>query len=184
MSGNKSSRKGSGYERNIANNYLTDWCEFEIIRTPMSGAWAGTSADLIPRRRDDYNLFPLTIECKKTESWDFFQILNEQGVFHTEWLPQLSRELYSDIEQTGIQNRIPLLIFSKNFRPDYIAIPNMFVSKIALTKTNVFVRTDYNQDYHPSFGIGFRIFKLEDFISIHTYKQFLDSCQDAFPYDI
>ena len=76
------------------------------MRTPMSGAWQGCDADLWPK--DPTQPFPLAVECKKTQGWDFNQIMQGKGVFY-DWLQQT-------IDQSISPSRIPVLVFSANYR--------------------------------------------------------------------
>lgn len=113
-----SSRKGKVYENKIA-KVLSEWCGFKLIRTPMSGAWQGTAGDIKPKNNTES--FPFTIECKNTESWNFHQIFKGRGEFYT-WVDQAVREAKEDREIASEQ-RIPILIFSTNFAPNYVSFP-------------------------------------------------------------
>lgn len=114
--GKMSINKGSEYERSIA-RLLSTWAGFKLIRTPMSGAWSGTSGDIIPENSALH--FPFLVECKKQENWCFEAILAGNGCFY-DWLGQLDGEVSVDKLMTGL-TRIPLLIFSRNHKPNYIA---------------------------------------------------------------
>lgn len=118
MSGKKSSNKGKDYERKIA-KLLSDWCGFELIRTPMSGAWQGTAGDIIPKDRSKH--FPFLVECKKQENWSLEQILESHGPFSS-WVTQVQQELVKDLSN-GHNVKSFLLIFTRNNKPDYIACP-------------------------------------------------------------
>jgi hypothetical protein len=113
-----SGNKGKEYERLIAKK-LSKWAGFELIRTPMSGAWQGTAGDIKPKH--DTVDFPFTIECKKDENWRFEQIMVGNGPFY-KWLEQAEREAVEDSQMTG-QSKIPVVIFSRNYVDDFIAFP-------------------------------------------------------------
>jgi len=120
-----SSNKGKVYERKIA-KILSKWCGFELIRTPMSGAWQGTAGDIKPKQNElalhlSGLSFPFTVECKNTKSWQFHQIFKREGEFYS-WVKQVEREVDED-ESMSNQEKYPLLIFSANYAPDYIAFP-------------------------------------------------------------
>ena len=118
MSGKKSKDKGRNYELSIAKAW-SEYTGLEIIRTPMSGAWAGTSGDLLPKNREQN--FPFVIECKKQEDWNLFQVIKGEGEFY-KWVDQVISEVRKDLEITK-QERFPLVMFSKNYQPDFIACP-------------------------------------------------------------
>ena len=61
--------------------------------------------------------FPLSVECKKEEGWDFIQLLkgSSSTIFHR-WWEQSSSD-------AALWNKIPVVVFSKNFAPDFIMYP-------------------------------------------------------------
>lgn len=117
MPGKKSSDKGKTFERRIA-KVLSDWCGIELIRTPMSGAWQGTSGDILPKSRSQF--FPFLIECKNQEDWSLEQLLAGVGPFQS-WLKQVYQEMERDVAM-GHECKSFLLIFTRNHKPDYIAM--------------------------------------------------------------
>lgn len=122
-----SSDKGKSYERKIA-KALSIWCGFELIRTPMSGGWQGTSGDIKPK--DATKLFPFVLECKKQEQWNMEQILSNEGSFFA-WIKQAEAEIIKD-RQNGIDCVAYMLIFSRNHKPDYVALPYHIVADLTL----------------------------------------------------
>lgn len=106
----KSTAKGARFEREIVRIFRQHWgVEFE--RTPQSGGWGRfrTKGDLVanPEVHPDW---PFYVEVKKQERWE----LSLQ-------IPDLLEGWWDkSVDQAGEENRIPLLIFSKNFAPKYI----------------------------------------------------------------
>lgn len=115
--GSRSDTKGKNYERYVA-GMLAEWVGLDLIRTPMSGAWSGTAGDITLRGPGE---FPLTVECKKDESWDLYQLLVGTGPFDS-WVDQLLRETAEDSALAG-RVKHPVLLFTKNYKPDYVAVP-------------------------------------------------------------
>lgn len=113
-----SGNKGKTYELYVAKR-LSKWAGFKLIRTPMSGAWQGTSGDIKPK--DSSIDFPFTVECKKTENWKFEQIMSGVGPFF-DWVEQAEREAVIDGHNCH-SARWPIVIFSRNYEKDYIAFP-------------------------------------------------------------
>ena len=109
--GKYSKDKGSAFERKIA-KILSEAFGVELVRTPMSGGWGRleTKGDLVTR--DD---FPYHVECKKREGWTLDCLLSGKGDKKLEgWWAQTKEQCP--------ENKIPLLVFSKNFAPTYVRI--------------------------------------------------------------
>lgn len=119
-----SDAKGKAYERKIS-KLLSEWCGFELIRTPMSGGWQGTAGDIIPKNRSQH--FPFVVECKnrKASAWSMEQILAGNGQF-PDWVFQCEQEIIKDNEN-GHPVSTFLLIFTRNNKPDYIALPTAYM---------------------------------------------------------
>jgi hypothetical protein len=110
-----SKHKGSEYELKIA-KVLSDWWGEPFRRTPMSGGlhWREdnrVSGDIVT---PPDSVFPYNIECKKREEWSFDQLIKGTGEIESYWEQ-------CDRDARGIRRK-PLLIFSKNFNPDYIML--------------------------------------------------------------
>ena len=125
MMGGKTSRnKGSGYERKIA-KVLTEWWGEKFFRTPLSGGHQDMSqemnvaGDIITK---DVN-FPFHLELKKHEGWCLEQVLisPKQGKIG-DWF----RQAKSDCKP----GKIPFLIFSKNYFPDFFLFERESVESI------------------------------------------------------
>lgn len=155
----KSGDKGKSYELKISKR-LSAWCGFELIRTPMSGAWQGTAGDIKPKQED--RLFPFVIECKKDESWSMEQVLAGNGKFPA-WLQQANDEIAQDAAH-GRHAKSFMLIFSRNFKADYIAVP--LTSAPLLPLNHVIVHNT---------PIAVVIYQLDDFITTITYDAFVAS---------
>lgn len=152
----KSGDKGKGYERKIAQR-LSDWCGIELIRTPMSGAWPGTSGDILPKVR--HQSFPFLIECKKEEDWCLEQVLAGNGLFHREWLVEIPEKITKD-ESHGHPIGAWMLIFSRNRKPDYIAYPLSLIPEGWQTVNVLTLRTATTP---------LVVMELEQFLQLYTY---------------
>ena len=113
--GINSKAKGSKYERAIA-RALGDWYGEEFHRVPQSGGlrW-GTDTRVagdITTHID--STFPFTVECKKREEWNLEQLLKGTGDVEGWWQQSL--------KDSKRVNLLPMLIFAKNFSPDYVMI--------------------------------------------------------------
>ncbi len=102
-----SRRKGHNFERQVRNILKEAW-EMELERTPLSGGWGKmqTAGDIVGKED-----FPLYIECRKQEGWQLDQLFKEKGILWTWW-----DEVIGKAEE---ENRIPLLIFTRNHSPIY-----------------------------------------------------------------
>lgn len=110
-----SKQKGSEYERKIA-KILSKWWGEEFNRTPMSGGlhWKQdnrVAGDIVT---PPDSVYPWTTECKKRQEWDLEQVLKGTGDVEKWW-----SQAVGDGERVGLR---PLLIFSKNFAPDYVML--------------------------------------------------------------
>lgn len=167
MPGIKSSDKGKNYERTIARE-LSKWCGFELIRTPMSGAWPGTSGDILPKNRSQF--FPFLVECKKVEGWTMEQIMSGNGLF-SEWVEQVYAEMERD-RAMGHDCESFLLIFSRNRKPDYIATRYADVSGWILGAANHMIVYSHETLY---------VCELTDFLSAISYNTILSSVRSYEP---
>lgn len=116
--GKMSLNKGQNFERQVA-KIFSDWSGVKLVRTPLSGAWEGCEVDIWPENPEVY--WPLAIECKKAESWNMDQVMEGVGPVY-DWLKQAEQQAKEWGDRTG-KTRIPVLVFSRNRRPTYVAIP-------------------------------------------------------------
>lgn len=121
--GINSKHKGSEYERKIA-RILGAWYGEEFHRVPQSGGlrWGDDTrvAGDITTHVD--SSFPFTVECKKREEWTLEQLLKGTGDLESWWAQSIN-----DSERV---NLLPMLIFSKNFSPNYIMLQESVFSKL------------------------------------------------------
>lgn len=116
--GKHARNKGSSFEREVARlvSKLFFGKEEELKRTPRSGASPLIFGDCY-YPADPLN-FPLIIECKKEEGWEFHHIFNDSSLIWSWW-----RQVYEDftkcVKSTG-RTRAPVVIFSKNHYPVFI----------------------------------------------------------------
>lgn len=105
--------KGSEYERKIA-TVLGSWWGEKFHRTPASGGlhWKDdnrVAGDIVTPVQSK---FPYTTECKKRNEWDLEQVLKGTGDVEKWW-----KQAVEDSERVQLK---PILIFSKNFAPNYL----------------------------------------------------------------
>ncbi len=105
--GKRSKRKGSSYERNIANRFKEVYKE-DLVRTPQSGGFAKKSVKADGFRGDivlsSDKEFLLHIECKNTMTWAL-----------SKWIEQA--------ENDCPESKKPIIIFHKhNTSKNYVTI--------------------------------------------------------------
>jgi len=153
-------RKGSSFERQVA-KIFSDWSGVRLVRTPMSGAWEGCEVDIWPENPEVY--WPLAIECKKSEAWNMDQIMERTGLFFS-WIYQAIGQAKEWSDRTG-NIRLPLLVFSRNFRPIYVAVPMGLLVLLPYQATSLGVLVSPTQK--------FIILSLNDFLSNIKYSGIL-----------
>jgi len=120
--GKSSKIKGANYERKIS-KLFEEWFKkhdpkASIARTPQSGGHSklaedwNMSSDLTCNNPD----FPFLIECKCNEAWDIRDLFKIKGLVFTSWWPQATK-------QSSTTDKIPLLVFTKKYHPDFVAMP-------------------------------------------------------------
>ena len=116
-------QKGFNYERYIAEKFSKPF-NMEFRRIPLSGGWDKEyiSGDIMCM--EDKN-FPFSIECKRNEAIDFMPIFKnfEKSAIFSFW-----KQCEEDAKVCKKENNIPLLVFAKNYTPDFV----MFKEKICL----------------------------------------------------
>ena len=125
-----SKQKGSGYELKIA-KLLSSWWGEEFHRTPCSGGlkWKEdnrVAGDIVTPTG---SIFPFSIECKKREEWKFMHLIKGTGEIEDYW-----EQCTGDSDRVGLK---PMLIFSKNFSPNYFMIRTEDFLKIVEHKNRV-----------------------------------------------
>ena len=127
-----SNAKGKRFEREVA-VLLTEWAGFDMVRTPMSGAWSGCDVDIWPESQAMY--FPFAVECKKAEGWDLFGLLSGKGPFQNWWSQACNQS--NRLSKKDGRAFHPMLIFSRNRYPIMVAVDyywfNPNIGKIATT---------------------------------------------------
>ena len=119
--GKSSKLKGANYERKIA-KLFEEWFrkydpECSVARTPQSGGHS--------KLADDWDMagdvtcsnekFIFSIECKCNEAFDLRDLFRIKGPLFTQWWKQCNKACP--------EGKIPLLVFTKNYHPDFIAMP-------------------------------------------------------------
>jgi len=115
--GRRSRNKGNGYENKIAKVLGDWWCgdPASFKRRPRSGGWPTKHAegDLVGVTEKS-KMFPFVIDTKKREGWRFEHLICGSGPF-VEWWDDIC-----DIAHTETEERLRLLIVSKNHDKDYV----------------------------------------------------------------
>jgi len=160
--------KGAGFESDVC-KLLTPWWGHDFHRVPASGGlhWKkvdSVGGDIICEDK----LFPLSIECKKQEDWNFDQVVSGVGEVYNYW-----SQCVRDAMEHG---KVPWLVFSKNLRPKFFMMRlsdyNKFIvsSKKNLPDTVVITRSS-----HKSFGVPVLIGFLDQFLQTYTKQDVLNS---------
>lgn len=119
--------KGKRFELKCA-KLLSEWSGLELMRTPMSGGWAGEAADIVPKFGAH---FPFVVECKHEEGWEFDHLFNNSGPF-PRWIAQAVEQAEYKSRETG-NVYFPMLMFTRNRRYTYLMIPErLFLIKDSL----------------------------------------------------
>jgi len=167
--GRKSKRKGGTYERKIAKILNSWWCgkdsEMMFFKTPSSGGlrWKIKQAQTVGDIVGPDN-FPFIVSCKNVEGWSLDQLLGNNtkdttGPF-TEWINEVNRDA-ARLKEVNIKKE-PLLIFTRNNRPDYILRQMKFIDNIyAIPDSRILV-------YLPTVDDLVVISKLSNFIKANT----------------
>lgn len=126
MKKRKNSRsKGSRFERMIAKDF-SQWCGFTCKRTPLSGGWAKTG-DVTPKNPKDMVGFIFCTELKHQEGWSF------SSSFLGRQLNKQVRKWWNQCQGDAKKsNRIPLLVFTKNFDQVYCMCETKFFKRVGL----------------------------------------------------
>lgn len=165
-----SKAKGSDYERKIA-KLLSDWFGEEFHRVPASGGlrWGTDNRVVGDITTSPDSKFPFTVECKKREGWDFEQVLKGTGEVE-QWWEQSSR----DGERASL---LPIVIFSKNFAPNYLMMEQEVFDKILYHKGQKSNPFNYFVVCKP--GVKQRIIcNLKDFTTFATKDDIINSLVD------
>jgi len=129
--GKASRDKGAAFERRIC-KIMGEAYGVELRRTPLSGGWAqhydDVAGDVVAVKGE----FPYCVECKNQEGWKLESLLTEKHAWFDAWWNQLIKACPAD--------KMPLLIFSRNFAPEYVAMRNMDISSAFCP--NAYIRCD------------------------------------------
>lgn len=112
--------KGSAFELDVAKalaKALNISQKKYLQRSPESGARPVWKGDVVPVGAL-VDIWPFHVECKKREGWDLYQVMcDETGKSEPlQWFIEACEQAY-DTE------KVPLIVFARNFRPWLIAYP-------------------------------------------------------------
>ena len=168
--------KGSGFENQVAKILGEWWCGISFRRTPCSGGW-----DKSFKGRDNFVLapgdiqappevnFPWITECKKDESWKLENLISTRAtknIFNA-WFAQVEE----DAQSAG---KLPLLVFSKNFSPIFVAVtelPPVRFGGVLADRSCIFI-------YHRLNEITWYIMDIERFKELFARQR---PCQQTEP---
>ncbi len=133
--GKKAKNKGSTYERYIANKFKK-WFGGSVERTPRSGGWQGAEehglkADLVfGEKKAKYHC-----ELKKQEGWEMTDLIT--GKRSLESTSKNSIEKWWQQTIGGCPDKkIPMLIFTRNHREDFLMVYTSDMDKLAGKKNH------------------------------------------------
>lgn len=167
--GINSKSKGADYERRIA-KILGAWWGETFYRTPQSGGlihqWGADTRIAGDITTPKESKFPFTVECKKREGWDLDQVIKGTGQVEKWW-----SQCIGDSEKVGLK---PMLIFSRNFNPDYCMIKYEDFIAFARLKKEV---NNFNFFVVHRVGLPYKrvIVSLEDFTKAFTKEDVLNT---------
>jgi hypothetical protein len=169
MPGKKSNDKGKRYERYMATT-LSIWSGVDLVRTPL-GAPEEIYADIWPVNVTDH--FPLAVECKCDESWNFDQIMRGTGSWFG-WLEQAYRQAMT-AERELSRLHVPMLVFSKNRSPDWVAVPVQYGLRDSALMNSFPLR--YMSITSATGSMQYVVHELERYLGLVSYERFVRDAQ-------
>lgn len=155
--GKKSKRKGSTYELKIA-KIMSEWSGMTLKRTPLSGGWARenpeVTGDLVCVEPGKF--FPLHVECKNNESWNWERALHGQGPVFNAWWIQATEECPA--------NKFPILVFSQAYKNDWVMFDHVRLSGSWTKKLSHVNYAKVAKKYIMLLGDFTQIFQVYDFM--------------------
>jgi hypothetical protein len=154
--------KGCGWELIVAKQLAKDLGGFDqqrfLPRAPDSGARIQWKGDIVAADKLSA-IWPFLIECKKQEGWQIEGLL-KTGNKHIikEWYGKAAQQAQESFD------KIPLLIFARNFQPWLVAFPYSLCSPITLVK---------HEAYYMMFSVEPRDLP-HNVAYITTYQNFVD----------
>ena len=138
--GKMSKAKGSTYERHIAKKLGAWWGE-EFQRTPASGGlrWKQDNRVCGDIVTPPGSTFPWVVECKKRENWTMDSLLNGSAEVSKWW-----KQVTDDAERSGLE---PMLIFTRNRQPDYVAFESRSLQRFYIPETVIFHQINGDKVY-------------------------------------
>ena len=149
--GKASRDKGASFERKIC-KVMGDAYGVELRRTPLSGGWAQHYDDVAGDVVAVKGKFPYCVECKNSEGWKLESLFTDKHAWFDAWWNQVLNACPWD--------KTPLLVFSKNFTPIFVAISLVYLGD------DQYMEASYMVLDHPDDDIV--IMLLEDFIRWDT----------------
>jgi hypothetical protein len=191
--GKGAKNKGNAFERKVAKLFTKWWneakLEGEFYKTPASGALRWGARDDVIGDLCTPEGFNATIECKCSESWKFRELF-QTTIAKAPSLIQKGKNKGKPNAPSGLgeywyqacneglrANKIPFLVFTKNYYPDYIMVPmnetNMVVYHQQFLDVGIVKR--FVEEEHLPYMRDVYVMKLEDFMNIVEPKMLLRS---------
>lgn len=150
--GKKSKSKGSRGER-ITRDKFTEWWGSKFTSSPQSGAFAtrtqfsSMAGDLVT----DDESFPFCVENKNQEDWTLEELFTAPSSRLFEFWKQT-------VGQTP-EGKIPMLVFTKNYRPLFFMLPLVTFASVIAPKDSKFPYVTFNAmleepDHYRMVAIG------------------------------
>jgi len=192
--GKGAKNKGSTFERKIAKLFTAWWqsgeLEGEFFKTPASGGLRWAKRDDVIGDLCTPEGFNATIECKCTESWDFKELF-QTTIAKAPSLIQKGKNIgkpnapcglgeywYQSCNEGFRASKIPMLVFTKNYFPDYIMYPLAGTNVSSLYSKqfrSVGITKKFIEEEHLPYMEHVYILKLEDFMNIVEPKMLVRS---------
>lgn len=145
--------KGAAFERKVA-RMLTAWWGVMFHRVPQSGGlhWDKdnrVTGDIMVPDGEDGKDFPFTVECKNQEGWIMDNILRDTGDVKNWW-----KQAYGDNQRLDDKKKTPLLIFTRNFAPEFYMVFYDKWRRLPLPEQNYFITTLKVEEESHKVAIG------------------------------
>jgi len=114
--------KGREFESTCC-RLMQGWWGTPFKRVPLSGGWDKQiiTGDIFAVNKDGVDKsFPFSVECKKQEGWNLFQLLDDKGPI-LQWWKQCTDDCPP--------HKLPLLMFACNYRSVLVMVGNNLLTK-------------------------------------------------------
>jgi hypothetical protein len=165
--------KGTSFELTVAKQIAKDLGGFDqqryLPRAPESGARIQWKGDIVATDKLA-SIWPFLIECKKQEGWDFEGLMKRDN-------KSIIKEWYTKAceQAKDSYNKIPLLIFARNYQPWFIAFPTtLFTQRMLSANISYLTFKAVLSDETRQLAC---IFTYTDFVDLYLRPKFLEPIQ-------